>query len=267
MTLHEDTRKDIDELSQHTMSVQFDFKGAKALVTGSGRGIGKEIVKQLVAANAKVIAVSKTKANLDELAKEFPTQVETICVDLGDWNATQKALEGRVDNVDYLVNNAAYAECMPIGQIDETTIDKQYAINVKAVVNITQLVSEGMRKRKRGSIVNISSVASLIGLANHLVYGGTKGAMDTMTKIMAVELGPHGVRVNSVNPTVTWTDMAMVGWHDPQKQQHMKAKIPLGRFVQPGEVAQSVLFFLSDAAAMLSGVIMPIDGGQAATSP
>lgn len=249
------------------MSVQYDFRGAKALVTGSGRGIGKEIVKQLVAANAKVIAVSKTKANLEELAKEFPNQVETICVDLGDWKATQKALEGRVDDVEYLVNNAAFAECIPIGGIDETTFDKQFNINVKAVVNITQMVSVGMKKRKHGSIVNISSVASLIGLSDHLVYGGTKGALDTMTKVMACELGPYQIRVNSLNPTVTNTEMSMVGWHDPQKQIHMKSKIPLGRFLEPGEVAQAALFFLSDSSKMISSVILAIDGGQSGTSP
>lgn len=133
-------------------------------------------------------------------------------------------------------------------------------------VNVTRIVVEGMKKRKYGSIVNNSSIAALFGLVDHLAYGASKGALDTITKVLAAELGPFNIRVNSVNPTVTWTEMAMAGWSDEAKRTRMMDKIPLQRFAEPKEVAQAIVFLLSDKASMLSGVILPIDGGQTNTS-
>lgn len=245
--------------------MNIDFKGKKALVTGAGRGIGKEIVRLLVQCNAQVVAVTKTQANLDELKVEFPA-IETVCLDVSNWNATKEAL-GRLNDIELLVNNAAVAICEPIGQISEQSVDTQYNVNVKAVINVTQTLAEGMKKRKSGSIVNLSSMAGIVGLADHLVYGGTKAALDLMTKVMALELGPYNIRVNSVNPTVVWTEMAQVGWSDPEKARRMVSKIPLNRFIEPVEVARAVVYLLSDQSTMISGTILPIDGGATASSP
>lgn len=118
---------------------------------------------------------------------------------------------------------------------------------------------------KGGSIVNISSQASMSALKDHLAYGLSKAALDQVTRIYALELGPHNIRVNSVNPTVTMTDMAKVGWSDPVKAANMLSKIPLGRFAEPQEVVDTVLFLLSDKANMINGVILPIDGGYMAS--
>src|SRR5690606_38259952 len=145
------------------------------------------------------------------LKEELPS-IETLCADLADWKATKAVPEPWSEKIDLLVNNAALAECCTLEEITEETFDRQYAITDKPVINVTQTVVKGMKKRKSGSIVNVSSVAGLIGLKDHMVYGGTKAALDLSTKIMALELDPYGIRVNSVNPTVTWTEMAMVGW-------------------------------------------------------
>ncbi|CAG2105147.1 unnamed protein product [Medioppia subpectinata] len=114
---------------------------------------------------------------------------------------------------------------------------------------------------KGGSIVNLSSVAGMIGIKDHLVYGATKAALDNMTKVWALELGPHNIRVNSVNPTVTLTEMGEVGWSDPAVRDPWLAQHPLRRFCQPHDVAHTVLYLLSDKSDMITGAILPIDGG------
>ncbi|RWS15288.1 L-xylulose reductase-like protein [Dinothrombium tinctorium] len=245
------------------MKIAFGQK--TALVTGAGRdesneGIGRELVKKLVECDAKVIAFSKTKENLDSLKLEVP-QVQTFQVDVSDWNST-KALISQIGPIDLLVNNAGYACCQAVGEVTEEEFDKVFNINVKSIVNITQEIAKAMIKRgKGGSIVNISSQASMVALKDHLVYGASKAAVDQLTRTFALELGHYNIRVNSVNPTVVNTDMGKVGWSDPAKAKSMLDKIPLHRFAEPVEVVDTVLFLLSDKAAMISGVLLPIDGG------
>ncbi|XP_054155996.1 L-xylulose reductase-like [Oppia nitens] len=237
-----------------------NFNGKRALVTGAGRGIGREIVKQLVAANARVVALSKTQENLDSLKQELPS-IETVCCDIGNWDET-KTKVAAIGTVDLLVNNAAYAALTPLGTIDEAIVDKHFNINVKSVINITQIVATGMKSRGTGgSIVNISSVAGMIGIRDHLVYGATKGALDLMTKVWALELGADNIRVNSLNPTVTLTEMGLVGWSDPKVRDPWLAQHPMHRFCKPQDVANTVLYLLSDRSDMITGTILPIDGG------
>lgn len=133
---------------------------------------------------------------------------------------------------------------------------------MKAIINITQIVAQGMIDRKSGgAIVNMSSQAGLAALADHLVYSAAKGAVDAITRVLALEYGPYGIRTNSVNPTVTWTDMAKVGWSDPKVASDMISKIPLGRFAQPSEVVDAIMYLLSDRSSMINGITLPIDGG------
>merc|ERR1712025_656619 len=131
---------------------------------------------------------------------------------------------------DGLVNNAALAICKPFLEVPPEDFDLLFNANVKQVINVTQVVASKMIScGKSGSIVNVSSQASQAALQDHTVYCGTKGALDMVTKVAALELGPKQIRVNAVNPTVTMTAMAKVGWSDPAKAGPMLAKIPLGR--------------------------------------
>ena len=191
--------------------------------------------------------------------------MKTVCVDLSNWNETKKALKD-VGPVDLLVNNAAYAKLTPLvapsAEISETDCDDHFNINVKAVVNVTQIVAKGMMDSKKGgAIVNVSSQASIAALKDHLIYSATKGALDSMTKVMALEYGPFKIRTNSVNPTVTMTEMAKVGWSDPQIAKAMRDKIPLDKFAEVDEVVDVILYLLSDKASMINGVLLPVDGG------
>ncbi|CAG2106205.1 unnamed protein product [Medioppia subpectinata] len=191
--------------------------------------------------------------------------IETICVDLNDWNAVQTALES-VGPIDLVVNNAGMCLLEAIGSITEESVDKQLSLNVKAVINVSQTVAkQWIRDKRKGAIVNISSQSSMRALREHLVYCGSKGAVDQITRVLALELAQHNIRVNSVNPTVVWTDLAKIVWADPIVSGAMKSRIPLGRFAEPEEVADAVTFLLSDRAAMITGVTLPVDGGFLAT--
>jgi NAD(P)-dependent dehydrogenase (short-subunit alcohol dehydrogenase family) len=136
------------------------------------------------------------------------------------------------------------------------------AVNVRAAALIAGAVAKKMiASGVAGSVVNVSSQASLVALDDHLSYCASKGAMDAMTRVQCGEWGRHGIRVNSVNPTVTLTPMAQMAWGEPSKRDPALAAIPLGRFAETAEVAAPILFLLSSAASMISGVSLPIDGG------
>ncbi|XP_077537814.1 L-xylulose reductase-like isoform X2 [Haemaphysalis longicornis] len=239
------------------------FEGKRAMVTGASQGIGNVIARELAKHGATVIAVARSADKLKQLQNEVPNVVP-VCVDLADWGATEAALS-KVGPVDLLVNNAAVAILEPVGEIKPDSIDTCFTTNVKAVINVSQICAKSMKERGvPGAIVNVSSQAGIVALADHAVYCASKAALDQLTRVMALELGPYKIRVNSVNPTVTNTPMSLVGWSDPVKASTMRSKIPLGRFAEPQEVCDAVLYLLSDRSSMITGTILPIDGGYTA---
>ncbi|XP_015914540.1 L-xylulose reductase isoform X2 [Parasteatoda tepidariorum] len=171
--------------------MEIKFEGKIALVTGAGKGIGKNIAIKLAECGAEVIAISRTQSDLDDLSS-LGYNIRPICLDVGDWNKTQAVLE-ELGPVDLLVNNAGIAAPQLIGEIKEDFINSLFAVNFNAVVNISQEVINGMKRRgKGGAIVNISSISGLKGVPNHGIYGATKAALDQLTRNMAVEFGPFG---------------------------------------------------------------------------
>src|SRR6516162_4541643 len=136
------------------------------------------------------------------------------------------------------------------------------AVNLRAILVISRVIAKRMIERGvAGSIVNVSSMAALQGLRDHAAYCTSKAGLDQLTAVMAVELGEHGIRVNAVNPTVVLTEMGKRAWSDPAKGGPMLARIPIGRFAECEDIASVVCFLLSDAAGMLNGLALPIDGG------
>jgi NAD(P)-dependent dehydrogenase (short-subunit alcohol dehydrogenase family) len=239
------------------MKIEFDKK--RVLVTGAGKGIGRAIAALLASSGATVIAVSRTNADLDSLAREI--KCESIVADLASPTEAQHAAE-QAGRVDLLVNNVGIS--VPQSFLDTTVdaFDRTIAVNVRAAMIVAQTVARGMiQRRAGGAIVNLSSQASMVGLADHAAYCASKGALDQLTRVMALELGKHNIRVNAVNPTVTLTPMGEMAWGDPAKRDPMLAKIPLGRFAKPIDVAHAVAYLLSDHAHMISGVTLPVDGG------
>jgi NAD(P)-dependent dehydrogenase (short-subunit alcohol dehydrogenase family) len=240
-----------------------EFEARRALVTGAGKGIGRATALRLAREGARVVAMGRDLRDLDSLRQE--TNCEVVQVDLRDAEGTRAAVR-TIDPVDFLVNCAGITALQPFLETTVESFDEIMAVNVRAALILAQEVARSLIERKQpGAIVNVSSTASSIGQLRHTAYGTSKGALDSLTMAMAVELGEHGIRANAVNPTVTMTAMGAMAWGDPAKAGPVLKRIPLGRFLEPDEVAEAILFLLSDRASMITGVCLRVDGGQLIT--
>ena len=240
-----------------------DFTGKRVLVTGAGKGIGRTTCQQLAGRGAQVIAWSRDPSDLASLAND--TGCETLCADLGDAEA---ALDhaARALPVDMLVNCAGIVRVAPF--LETTLQDFHDTLNTNTVAPmlISQVVArDWVARNVGGTIVNVSSIAAHFGTPNHAAYCASKAALDALTRVMAVELGPLGIRTNSVNPVVTLSPMGIKTWSDPQRAGPMLQRIPLQRFAEPEDVASAILFLLSDEARMVNGVCLDVDGGFCAS--
>ncbi|MGF6657904.1 NAD(P)-dependent dehydrogenase (short-subunit alcohol dehydrogenase family) [Paraburkholderia youngii] len=244
------------------MNANFDFSGRSILVTGASSGIGRATVEALCASGASVVAAARNVNELARLAEE--TGCEPLKLDVSDEAAIDEAFAS-LEPFDGLVNCAGIALLERAVDTTAASFDRVMAVNARGAVLVAKHVARGMLDAGRaGSIVNVSSQAALVALDDHLSYSASKAALDAVTRALCIELGPHGIRVNSVNPTVTLTPMAVLAWSDPVKRDPALQAIPLRRFAESAEVAAPILFLLSDAASMVSGVCLPIDGGYTA---
>ncbi|WP_454813370.1 SDR family oxidoreductase [Labrys neptuniae] len=236
-----------------------EFAGERIVVTGATKGIGRATAKLLAARGAQIIAVGRNQAELESLSAE--TGAEIHAVDLADPGAV-RAVARSIQPVDRLVNNAGTTTLEPFLETSVEAFQELMSVNVVAAMIFGQECARSMIARgKKGAIVNVSSISSSIGFADHAAYCASKGALDSLTTVMANELGRQGIRVNAICPTVILTPMAVKAWSDPAKAAPMLQRIPLGRFFEPEEVAETIAFLLSDKASMVNGVAMPVDGG------
>lgn len=235
------------------------FQDKKVIVTGAGKGIGRATALMLAGRGADVIALSRSPADISALAQA--SGCRGIVVDLADADAARRAAEDAMP-ADLLVNCAGTTELEPFLETSVENFDLLHAVNTRAPLIVSQVYArQRIARRLGGAIVNVSSIAAWTGFADHTAYCASKGALDAMSRVMANELGPHGIRVNCINPAVTLTPMAVKAWSDPKKADPFLARIPMGRFIRPEEVAEAILFLLSDAAAMINGISLPLDGG------
>lgn len=236
-----------------------DFEGRTILVTGASGGIGAATVRMLVKANAHVIGAGRDKAKLTSLSSE--TGCDILQFDLTDETEVKDALSDL--ELWGLVNSGGFGgEIATPMDTDMNVFDEVIAINARGTMLMTKYASKNMvAAKKGGSIVNVSSQASLIALPNHVSYAASKGAVDSITRVSALELGPHNIRVNSVHPTVVMTEMSAFYWGQPEIAEPTLARMPLGRWATEDEVAAPIVFLLSDEASMITGVQLPIDGG------
>ena len=235
------------------------FDGKTVLITGAGKGIGRETARLLTSKGAVVVALSRTQADLDSLQQEIGCR--TIAVDLADAGAARKAALAGLP-ADYLVNCAGINILQPFVDVTIEAFDLVHAVNTRAAMIVAQ---EYARSRIAhgggGAIVNVSSLSSFIGFDDHASYCASKGAMDAMSRVMTNELGRHQIRVNCINPIVTMTELAARAWSDSVKSGPVLRRIPLNRFAETIDIAEVIAFLLSDAAAMVNGVSIPLDGG------
>ena len=236
-----------------------NFSGRPILVTGASGGIGGATVRQLVAAGADVIASGRSEEALGKLAEE--PGVRVVPFDL----TSEDSIRGALDDLDVwgVVNCGGFGgEIATPMETDISVFDQVIAINARGALLVTKYAARSMiRLGNGGSIVNVSSQAGLVALSGHISYGSSKAALDNITRVSALELGPYNIRVNSVNPTVVMTPMSASYWGRPDIEGPFLSAMPLGRWATEDEIAAPIVFLLSDGAAMISGVSLPIDGG------
>ncbi|QFT85236.1 Gluconate 5-dehydrogenase [Halomonas sp. THAF12] len=237
--------------------------GCTALVTGASKGLGLAAACALAEAGARVILVARDAAMLDEAVAAMTTaglDAVGLPLDVTDTTAVREALAGR--RIDVLVNNAGTNRPKPLAEIDEADYAAVMDINVRAAYFLAQAVAEAMPEG--GSIINMSSQMGHVGAANRTLYCTSKAAVEGMTRSMAVELGSRGIRVNSVCPTFIETPMTRPFFDKPGFREEVLAKIPLGRLGQVEDIMGPVVFLASDAAALLTGGALMVDGGWTA---
>ena len=235
------------------------LKDRVILVTGASGGIGAATVRMLIKEEAKVIASGRNEDKLTELA------VETGCDVLPFDLASELSVKTALSEIEVygIVNCGGWGgEIASPMETDLEVFDKVNSINARGTLLVVKYASKGMIKAGLGgSIVNVSSQASLVGLAGHVSYASSKGAVDAMTRVSALELGKHKIRVNAVNPTVVMTPMSEWYWGREDIGGPLLEAMPLGRWATEEDCAAPIIFLLSDASAMISGVCLPIDGG------
>lgn len=236
-----------------------DFTGRGVLVTGASGGIGAATVRVLADGGARVYAGGRDADKLDRLAHE--TGAQAVPFDL----ASEDDIRSAVGELDLwgVVNCGGFGgEIATPQDTDIAVFDKVITINARGSLLVIKHVTPRMIAAGRGgSIVNVSSQASLVALPGHISYGSSKAALDNITRVAALELGRHGIRVNSVNPTVVMTEMSASYWGRPDVGPPFLEQMPLGRWATEAEIAAPIAFLLSDDASMITGVSLPIDGG------
>ncbi len=237
------------------------LEGKQVVITGAGRGLGAACARGFAAEGAHVVAVARTAEQVQALA-DSSDLVEAWVEDV-----TAPAFIERLaslDRVDVLVNNAGFNDPKPMGDVSAETLDGMLNLNVRSVYLASQAVLPAMRRHGGGAIVNMSSQMGHVGSPGRTVYCMTKHAVEGLTKAMAVELGPDGIRVNSVAPTFIETDLTRPMLAQPEFAAHVQRMIPMGHIGQQADVVHAVLFLASPAAAMTTGTSLLVDGGWTA---
>ena len=243
--------------------------GRTALVTGAGRGIGAAIARTLDRAGARVALVSRTERELRAVAAELSHDPVVVPADLGiadgPGDAARAALAAFGGRLDVLVNNAGTMVRKDSDTVTIEELDRLWCVNVRSALLLTAAVLPAMVARRAGSIVSISSISGLRGAPRRSIYAATKAAIDGMTRAIAMEYGPRGIRANSVAPGVVETAMWKENLAKPGVAEAVLDVIPTRRLSTPDEVADVVVFLASDASRAITGEVISADGGIHAT--
>jgi 2-deoxy-D-gluconate 3-dehydrogenase len=249
---------------------RFSLTGKKALVTGASKGIGNEVCRVLADAGADIVAVARDRKGLQAIKAEVEAMGRRCLVieaDLATVEAPQAAARAALDawgTIDILINNAGITAVESILDAKVENWDRLMAVNLRAPFLLAQALAPRMIDQRAGKIVNVSSQTSEVALDKHAAYMASKNGLNALTKAMTIEWAKYNIQSNAVCPTVIMTPMGEMVWGDPKVGDPMRAKIPLGRFGKPVEIADLVLFLASPASDLITGQIIFADGGYTA---
>jgi NAD(P)-dependent dehydrogenase (short-subunit alcohol dehydrogenase family) len=241
--------------------------GRRALVTGASRGIGKAIALALAEAGAEVLLLGRSESDLAEVSdtiRGFGDGAEALICDLLNPSSLASTAQ-RLGRIDILINNAGINIPEPFVSVTESHYDQIFQLNVRALFFLTQsIVDRMMAENVKGVIVNITSQMGHVGAADRTVYCAAKHAVEGFTKALAIEVAPYGIRVNAVAPTFVETEFTRPMFADESFRESVLSKIPTGRFGRPEDIAPIVVFLCTDAAALITGSSVKVDGGWTA---
>lgn len=237
-----------------------------AIVTGGGSGIGQAIAEKFCKEGLKTIIVGRDKNKLESAATKMGENAYPIACDLSNLDNIPSLVNQIIDkfgSIDVLVNNAGINMKKPLLEVSDDEFQQVLHTNVNAVFAITREVARHMVAQQQGSIIHISSMTAQYGMPKVIAYSASKTAIEGMTRAMAVELSPHGIRVNAIAPGFIVTDMTDKALNsDPERKAKVMSRTPMGYMGKPENIADAAWFLASDASDYITGVVLPVDGGN-----
>jgi NAD(P)-dependent dehydrogenase (short-subunit alcohol dehydrogenase family) len=237
-----------------------------AIVTGGGSGLGLAIATKFVASGMTTIIVGRDAAKLERAKETLGALCQPVVCDISNLASVPVFVEDvvkRYGRIDVLVNNAGINMKKEFIEVTDQEFQNIITTNLCAVFSLSREVVRQMLKQGSGSVINISSMAAQYGLPKVIAYTASKTAIDGMTRAMAVELSPKGIRVNAIAPGFIETDMTAKALNtDPERKQKVFGRTPMGYMGKPDDIGDAALFLASDAAKYITGVVLPVDGGN-----
>ncbi|MCF7885802.1 MAG: SDR family oxidoreductase [Candidatus Marinimicrobia bacterium] len=237
-----------------------------AIVTGGSRGIGYAIAKTFVEHNIRTIIIARNETALIKASNDLGKLADYRVCDVAQLSEIPdlvNAIDEQYGRIDILVNNAGINLKKPVTEVSDEEYQKIITINQTAVFSLSREVTKIMIRQGKGSILNISSMAAQYGLPNVIAYSASKTAIEGMTRAMAVELSPQGIRVNCIAPGFIETPMSSKALDDdPERKNRVLSRTPMGKLGQPQDIGEAAYFLCSDKANFITGEVICVDGGN-----
>ena len=245
----------------------FDLSGKRALITGGGSGLGLSMARAFIHSGSEVIITGRTEHKLQDAVEELGHRASYIVNDVSDLSSLPglaDQIENEAGPVDILVNNSGINMKKPLFEVTDDEFQQIMQTNLNGSFALTREVSRKMAERERGSIIMITSMAAIYGIPDVNAYTASKTAVLGLVRSLAVDLSPMGIRVNAIAPGFIDTPMLRRAFDsDPERKKRVLQRTPLRKLGQPEDVASAALFLASDASRFITGVNLPVDGGNA----
>lgn len=248
----------------------FDLSGRVALVTGAGRGLGRTMSLALASAGANLALASRTPGELESLAAEvrgLGRDALPVACDVTNESSVEGAVRGTIEGLgrmDILVNNAGINVRKPMLELSVEEFDSVVETNLRGYFLCAQAAGRRLVEQGKGKVINVSSILGHVGLPSQSPYASSKGGIEQLTKVLALEWATSGVQVNALAPTYFETPLTRPLFEDPERHAFITGRTPMGRWGQPHELAGAVIFLASDASDFITGQSLLVDGGWTA---